>query len=53
MEGNLTILEGKFDWVPGKKRIFSSREYVSQTKYSSFLDTLYVSPDTESNLHVM
>ena len=22
MEGNLAILEGNFDWVPGKKHIF-------------------------------
>ena len=26
MEGDLPILEGNFDWVPGKKGIFSSRE---------------------------
>ena len=26
MEGNLAILEGNFDWVPGKKGIFSSRD---------------------------
>ena len=30
MEGNLAILEGNFDWVSGKKGIFSSRGHESE-----------------------
>ena len=49
MEGNLPMLEGNnnyFDWVPGKKGIFSSRDTNSDGKHDQALRYMFQVPCT-------
>ena len=43
MERNLAILEGNFDWVPGKKHIFSSRAHKVNFHSTSKVNTRLIS----------